>query len=149
MPNGKREIFFQSVSDETLPLNDVFFISLQKTVNRYTTSGKQVYLFLENPEMGLKPKNCNKRPFTFTHKQPRFQVSYQRYLARMGSYRQQMKEASVLIPGLVLLDPEPLFCDKMTCTGILNGRLMYTDDDHLSIAGSRYVAHFPVAQSDA
>ena len=137
---GKRVIFFKSVADESLPPNDVFFVSLQKTVDRLMSAGKSVALFLENPEMGVKPGDCNRRPFTFTHIRPKFQVNYKQYAARMGHYRQQMEKLSAHNPGLVLLDPEPLFCNKTTCYGIRNGQLLYSDDDHLSVAGSKYVA---------
>ena len=136
----KRQIFFTSVEDESLPPNDVFFVSLQNTVDRLISVGKSVFLFLENPEMGVKPGDCNRRPFAFTHIRPKFQVSYKQYAARMGHYRQQMEKLFAHNPGLVLLDPEPLFCSKTTCFGIRNGQLLYSDDDHLSVAGSKYVA---------
>ena len=135
-----RIIHFQSVNNSSLPLVDVFFTSLYKTLQQFVDSGKMVGLFLENPEMGIRPQDTNKRPFTFSQNQPRFQVPYDQYLSRMGEYRQRMINIHALLPAIKILDPEDLFCDHAFCLGILEGELMYTDDDHLSVAGSRYVA---------
>jgi peptidoglycan/LPS O-acetylase OafA/YrhL len=135
-----RVIFFQSVTGEEAPPATVFFSSLQTTIKRLLASGKKVALFIENPEMGLKPKDCNKRPFTFTGRLPRFRVSYKDYQKRMSHYRQNMESIAADFPSVLLLDPEKMLCNTQNCNGILNGHLLYSDDDHFSVAGSKYIA---------
>jgi hypothetical protein len=42
-------------------------------------------------------------------------------------------------PDLHLVDPTDALCDADVCHAKIGGNLMYRDDNHLSIAGSRYV----------
>lgn len=125
---------------KNMPSSEIFLAGLKKTVSEFQRRKKDVIYFLENPEIGLLPKDCLGRPFGFEKKQPSFQVDYDVYRARMADYRSGVFQLANEDPGLLILDPEPLFCDKEACRGIINGQLMYADDDHLSVAGSRYVA---------
>jgi hypothetical protein len=40
---------------------------------------------------------------------------------------------------LHLVDPTAALCDANVCRAEIGGKLMYRDDNHLSIEGSRYV----------
>ena len=39
--------------------------------------------------------------------------------------------------GVEILDPVPYLCDEDSCYGDLNGRPLYSDDDHLSEFGNK------------
>lgn len=127
-----------SMSDD-VP-DEIFFTGLENTINKMQSQGKEITYFLENPELGLRPKDCLGRPLVFVNKQPDFQVDLDVYRARMKDYRNGVFQVANNSPDFKILDPEPLFCDDQVCRGILNGKLMYADDDHLSVMGSKYVA---------
>jgi hypothetical protein len=41
------------------------------------------------------------------------------------------------LPGVVLLDPAPAFCDETECASIVEGKALYYDDNHHSLDGAR------------
>jgi len=51
-----------------------------------------------------------------------------------------MESIAADFPSVLLLDPEKMLCNTQNCNGILNGHLLYSDDDHFSVAGSKYIA---------
>lgn len=125
--------------EKELPPHQIYFQGLKKTINYVLTLGKEISYFLENPELGVLPKNCIARPFTFTGNYPDCTVEFSVYRSRMREYRAGVAKIKNDISELLILDPEPLFCDRESCRGILNNKLFYADDDHLGVEGSRYV----------
>lgn len=118
---------------------EIFFNGLSKTIDLIQKSKKKVSYFLENPELGMHPKNCLGRPLAFNDRIG-CDVNFSVYKTRMDDYRTGVFYMKNNYPSLLILDPEPLFCDGRVCTGIKNDKLLYADDDHLSAEGSRYVA---------
>ncbi len=47
---------------------------------------------------------------------------------------------------LLLNDPKSLFCDAQVCRGIKNNKLLYADEDHISVDGSKYVGDYMAMQ---
>lgn len=125
-------------SQELDSSGEIFFNGLNKTIDYIVKSKKKVSYFLENPELGMLSKNCLGRPLTFNDR-IECNVNFSAYKTRMDDYRTGVFYMKNNFPGLLILDPEPLFCDKQVCTGIKNDKLLYADDDHLSVDGSRYV----------
>jgi peptidoglycan/LPS O-acetylase OafA/YrhL len=79
--------------------------------------------------------------------------------AQCGRRRSELKEARVpLIAALHALaagddntrvwDPFDLFCDAQSCTPLRNGTIMYSDQAHLSVAGSRALEPFAAPSLD-
>jgi len=129
----------RSPQEKTVSSHRIYFQGLKETINHFLTLGKAISYFLENPELGVLPKNCIGRPFTFTGNHPDCSVELKVYKSRMFEYRVGISEIKNDVPDLLILDPEPLFCNQKSCRGILNNKLLYADDDHFSIEGSRYV----------
>ena len=44
--------------------------------------------------------------------------------------------------GVELIDPSKLFCDDIKCRMIINHTIMFRDNDHLNIPGSKLVGKF-------
>lgn len=135
-------IYIKTMHDQekSISHHQIFFNGLSKTIDFITRNDKKVYYFLENPELGMLPKNCLGRPLTFKTEQPECNVDLSVYKSRMSDYRAGAFEMRNNFPALLILDPESLFCDQQTCRTILDDKLLYADDDHLSIEGSRLVA---------
>ncbi|MFZ4540628.1 MAG: acyltransferase family protein [Rickettsiales bacterium] len=112
---------------------DIFDRGLAATVAQLRHAGKRVFYLLENPETGLDPALCLTRPLRNQVKdctQPLDTVT-----ARQGDYRTAMRR----IAGVTLIDPLPAFCPDGVCRVMQDGALLYFDDDHFSVTGSRFL----------
>jgi hypothetical protein len=118
---------------------EAFFDGLNKTVDYIIKSDKKIAYFLENPELGMLPRNCLGRPLLFNGDRIGCDVNVDLYKNRMDDYRAGVFGIKKHYPGMLLLDPESLFCDAQVCTGIKNDKLLYADENHISIDGSKYV----------
>jgi len=121
---------------------DPFSDGLSATIRRLSESGRSASYLLQPPELGVPPRNCFSRPLELISTAS-CAVSVKEYRERMREYRAILTKAQAEFPTMLVWDPEPLFCDAQRCMGLVENKLMYADDDHLSIEGSRLVAaHF-------
>lgn len=115
-----------------------FFDKVDKTFKYFVRLNVPVYYLLENPELSFSPKKCLERPFNVFTVQCK--VAYDLYDTRMKTYRERIFDLAKHYPNVNVLDPEKLFCDNDFCYGTIKDKLMYADDNHLSINGSLYQA---------
>jgi len=120
--------------------SQVFAAGLQATIRRLMHRGLRVAYFLQVPELGVPAKDCLTRPWTLTGARDGCAVSYEVYRARMADYRALIETIHAAEPSLVVIDAERHLCSSGRCSGLRNSELMYADDNHLSVAGSRVVA---------
>ncbi|MDR2366479.1 MAG: acyltransferase [Zoogloeaceae bacterium] len=120
-------------------LEHLFRKGLEKTVSRWKARGVQIAYLLQVPELGVPPQDCLTRPLTLTRAKG-CRVPYPVYQERMRRYRELVAEIKARHDDLIIIDPEPLFCDKKECSGYRDGQLLYIDDDHLNINGASRVA---------
>lgn len=118
---------------------DPFSDGLFATLSRLSDSGRSVSYFLQPPELGVPPRNCLGRPLELVSTAS-CAVSVKEYRGRMNNYRAILTKAQAAFPRMSVWDPQPLLCDAKRCQGLIENTLMYADDDHLSIEGSRLVA---------
>jgi peptidoglycan/LPS O-acetylase OafA/YrhL len=118
----------------TLPPEDIFMRGLTQTVMELQRAGKRVFYLLENPETGLDIVQCITRPLR--EKVSDCTLPLATVLDRQRDYRAGVAN----IPGLRVIDPLPAFCPQGVCQVMEDGVLLYADDDHFSLAGSRFVA---------
>jgi len=118
---------------------DPFSDGLFATLRRLSESGKSISYFLQPPELGVPPRNCLGRPLELVSTAS-CAISVKEYRERMSEYRAILTKAKAAFPTMSVWDPQPLFCDVKRCQGLIENKLMYADDDHLSIEGSRLVA---------
>lgn len=107
---------------------------MQASIDRFRASGIKVYTLIENPTTGIHAQQCIERPFR-RHVNacvvPRADID-----ARLVRYRwlvHQLRHTTVI-------DAVPLFCPDTQCHMLRNGVLLYADDAHLSVSGSRLQA---------
>jgi peptidoglycan/LPS O-acetylase OafA/YrhL len=132
----------ERVTDDALLLVDqpeiqdrarVFEIGMRNTVHRLLRSGKSVLFVIDIPELGILPQQC--RP-----ENPQSCENERGVIDQRGAqYRDIVSRVAADFPALRVFDPTPLFCNALTCTGLIGDRRLYSDPDHLSEFGSRYV----------
>jgi peptidoglycan/LPS O-acetylase OafA/YrhL len=118
----------------------IFVRSLQASIDRLRAAGKNVYYVLENPETYIQPAACIPRPL-----RPAAQhcdIARARVEKDQANYRALVQQ----LHGVELIDPLPAFCDATRCRIFSDGQLLYVDDAHLSVAGSRFLAEHVLAK---
>ena len=118
----------------------VFADGLFATAKQLHQHDLRVSYFLQVPELGIPARDCLGRPLTLLSDGNNCSVRYADYNDRMLQYRDLVRRVAERAPFLRLVDPEPLLCNSERCSGFINNTLLYADDNHLSVAGSRLVA---------
>ncbi|MES2984399.1 MAG: acyltransferase family protein [Pseudomonadota bacterium] len=116
-----------------LPPTVIFDRGLAATVAVLKRAGKRVYYVLENPETGIDPALCITRPLRRQGKD--CTVPLAAVMERQGEYRTAVQK----IAGVTFIDPLPAFCPDGLCRMRHDGTLLYVDDDHFSVTGSRFL----------
>lgn len=107
----------------------------QRTIDRLVEGGKEVYYVTENPELGSPVAGCITRPLRTWVKD--CSVERASALARQGDYLGVVESLS----GITVIESLSLFCPTARCLVFDSaGALLYADDNHLSVAGSRFQA---------
>jgi len=120
---------------------DIFAAAFRNTVLRLSAAGKNVVVFVDWPELGFDPRSCLPRPVPlFSRVRPLCGVPRSQVDARNRAYREVIFNMENEFSGLSVFDPLPYLCDSTACYAMRAGHLLYRDDNHLSAAGSVYLA---------
>lgn len=124
-----------------------FYENIDDLFGFFSKNHIELYFVLENPELGFSPGECRQRPFgLFTPKI--CSISLASYQGRMDSYNSKVHDISKKYPNIKVLDPKDSFCDTKSCYASKDGKILYIDDDHLNIEGSRVQASGLIGQMD-
>jgi peptidoglycan/LPS O-acetylase OafA/YrhL len=124
-----------------IPQQEMYAQALTHTVSFLTSTGKHLILFIDWPELGFDPRSCLPRPFTlFSSRRPLCAVARDQVDARNRAYRELLFGLPKDFSGLKVFDPMPFLCDSSACYAMKDGHLLYSDDNHVSIAGAAYLA---------
>lgn len=135
-----RELKFYS-DNQALSHEEQFYKGVEDTFRYFKNRNIRLYYVLENPELGFSPKECLARPFGMANK-TKCVLEYDKYKQRMGGYKRKIKELALRYDNVVVLDTKDVFCDSKFCYVIKDGKMLYADDDHLSVDGSYYQAKY-------
>lgn len=112
-----------------------YLSGLQSMINVLAQAGKEVSYVTENPELPFAPESCIRRPLKYNI--GTCDISLDSVLLRQKQYRDLIFE----LKNVRVFDSLGIFCHDGRC-GVFDdkGSLLYADDDHLSVAGSKYLA---------
>ncbi|MCM2281802.1 MAG: acyltransferase, partial [Bdellovibrionaceae bacterium] len=112
-----------------------FEFGTQKTIDMLVGLGKQVLYVTENPELNKTPASCVLRPLRLTSHE--CAIDKASVLVRQKEYLNVVRRLS----RADIVESIEVFCPNDSCRVFdEGGSLLYADDDHLSIAGSRFQA---------
>ncbi|MGJ3259845.1 MAG: acyltransferase family protein [Rhodospirillales bacterium] len=113
---------------------------------------KRVIFMIDVPELGI-DQGCNRGKkklelfgvtigdLVTNDKAVECKIPRAEYEARGGRYKALVKRVAAEFPKIEVFDPTSLLCDRDFCYGHVEGvGYIYSDPDHLSEAGSHYVA---------
>ncbi len=118
----------------------VFGQGLFDTVRLLNASGKRVFYLLQVPELELAAKDCLGRPLAWTHAVSDCVTERAAYETRMRRYRTIVGAVAERAPYLGVIDAQDKFCNARECSAKRQQELLYFDNNHLSVTGSRIVA---------
>ena len=121
---------------------EVFSKGLVNTATQLHQHGMRVSYLLQVPELGVPAQNCVGRPLTLSLETGNCNVKYEDYQSRMYLYRTQVLRLLNEVPFLKIIDTEQAFCNASGCSGFIADQLLYYDNIHLNVAGSRRVAPY-------
>ncbi|CAM8670261.1 COG1835 Predicted acyltransferases [Comamonadaceae bacterium] len=130
--SGSKKLF----KEEEIFSESQFFVAAQLTFNRLRERGKQVFYVSENPELNFMPDACLVRPFKLDIRDCTVDSAlvYERQAGYLDGFRK--------LQNVTFIDGLTAFCPDGKCRVFDDqGFLLYADDDHLSIAGSRFLAN--------
>jgi peptidoglycan/LPS O-acetylase OafA/YrhL len=123
------------------PQPEMYAQALMHTISFLTATGKHLILFVDWPELGFDPRSCLPRPVTlFSRPRPLCAVARDQVDARNRAYRELLFGLQKQFAGLKVFDPLPFLCDSSACYAMKDGHLLYSDDNHVSIAGALYLS---------
>lgn len=117
--------------------------AMRATLAELVTAGKRVIFVLDNPELGFDPKSCiDSRPFRLTPKNLRSPCAVSRaaFEERNRDYCALVAKVLADFPQVVSVDGARPFCDEQWCWAMKDGKILYFDDDHVSLDGARLIA---------
>ena len=122
-----------------LPKHTSLFNGLTNTIQSLHAHHKEVIIVDDVPVFSFDPKQCKfVRPLSFKNNciddKNYFDKKYQTYASVFESLKKN-KEVTII-------NTVPLLCDGKNCTMEKDGKLLYRDDQHLNIEGSRYIGKF-------
>jgi peptidoglycan/LPS O-acetylase OafA/YrhL len=126
-----------------LPQGEMFDAAVEASVARLLSAGKEVILIDDWPELGFSPAECvDVRPLTFTDPVLRSpcSVDQKRVQERQAGYRTEFDRLQRKFPTLRTVETNNLFCDGTACSAMSGDKLMYRDNNHLSLDGSALAA---------
>ena len=118
----------------------VFAEGLLATALQLHRGGIGVSYMLQVPELGVPAKDCLRRPISLLRHADGCVVKIEDYRGRMQAYRAEIHGLVARAPFLSVIDVESALCSRTVCAGFIDGQLLYADDNHLSVSGSRRVA---------
>jgi peptidoglycan/LPS O-acetylase OafA/YrhL len=124
-----------------------FYENIDDIFSFFNKNHIELYFLLENPELGFSPKECMQRPFNLFAPKT-CSISLASYQERMKDYNKKTYDIAKKYSNIHIVDPKDSFCDAKSCYASKDGKILYTDDDHLNIEGSRVQARGLIGQID-
>jgi len=118
-----------------------YWKSLKQTINQLLALGKKVYIFYPVPEL---PINIAKavRPFSIFDDKTMLDLNNSTpvdYYYRRNAFILNKLDSLKYNENLIAIKPFDVFCDQAFCSAVIDGKALYSDNNHLSIAGAELI----------
>ena len=129
------EVYFSRIYERTAPeFLDEFAQHITQSACQLSKH-RTVYMVRPIPEMGFNVPQTLSRRMIFGLNEDMF-IPFESYWQR-NAWVWAAQDAARDQCGIKILDPIPYLCHDGRCYGSLNGRPLYSDDDHLSEFGNK------------
>ena len=116
----------------------LFGFGLSGAIDVLEHANKRIVIVLDFPELGFDIQDClYDKPFR--SKLADCWIERSAVEARQRDYRAAIEQMRLGHPGLQVFDTMPLLCDERYCYGIKDHHVLYLDDDHIGIYGTKMI----------
>ncbi|MBU3635460.1 acyltransferase [Polynucleobacter sp. es-GGE-1] len=137
-PSVKTVFIFHRNRDITsTTIRESFELSVNETFNKLQQAKKRVIYSYVLPELNFEPRLCVGE-LPLGRKNPLDSCAYplDRELDKQSGYRSSMKNVLMKHPDVRAYDPAIFLCPNGICNAVIDGKVMFTDSNHLSESGS-------------
>lgn len=132
--------FFYINHESTTKQIDLFERSVNETFNRLISSGKRIVYLKSVPEPVLNPKLCvGELPLGRTLPKDACDFLHQSDLDRQKNYRLAVDRVLQRYQDVIVFDPRDYLCERTKCSLVIDGKVMFMDENHLSRSGSLFL----------
>lgn len=121
----------------------IFESGMRKTLQLLINANKTIVFVISIPRLDFSPMACvDVRPLRITHKSIKLSCGFNREVFDKDSQEYRKLVFSVLkdFPKVRVFDAASELCDDSVCWAIKDGKILYRDELHLSVQGSKYLA---------
>jgi hypothetical protein len=114
-----------------------FELAANKTFNKLLQAKKRVIYSYALPELNFEPRLCVGE-LPLGRKNPVNSCTYplNRQLDKQSGYRSSIRDILKKYPEISVYDPANFLCPNGVCNALIDGKVMFTDSNHLSESGS-------------
>ena len=134
---------FKLINNQNLKdKKQVWEIAMRKTLDSAIENNKEVVFVIDNPSLGFDPKLCiYGRPFSKNNSiKKSCTIPKSKYENESKIYRKLVMSILNDYPSVKVFDAAEHLCDEKKCYGMLNGKILYRDNDHLSLEGGKLIS---------
>ena len=116
----------------------------KRTLSALHNKHKQVLIVLDNPFLKALPNHCleNRLPL-YSQRQPCIETEQEhRENDLVKTYNAVATDLAKRYENVKVVDLASVLCEQGVCKAVINDTLLYKDQSHLSVFGSRYVAPY-------
>ena len=137
---GKLRDVFSASSFEKFTTSELNDIGLSATLQKLIDAGKNVLFLWDVPNLGFTGRSCLPRTGKGEDWKPEnCVISRKDADKQLISFSDKLNQTLDKFPNVKQVHLYEGLCDSERCLGATDKHLLYTDDDHLSIFGSKYV----------
>ena len=133
-PRGNHVYINTMYSEKNEKIHKSEFLSAYKKTICEFSATHPIFLVNPIPEMGFNIHDVNR--LSEKLKTENLTISKFAHLNR-SEFSLKMNEVAKRECGATILDPVPFFCNEKQCFAKEGGELLYYDDDHLNLNGSK------------
>lgn len=115
-----------------------FTNSFNKTLKDLAPLFRHIIIVLQPPELRVSAEKCLQRPFR-SNIDDDCRTPTHVHLARQAEYRDIIKKQASVYRNIIVYDPIWNFCDEEFCYATPNTAMLYRDDNHIGLLGSRTI----------
>lgn len=138
LTNDKPQTIFVTMHYPLRFINNTSAVELESTIRSLMMVGKKVYLVGDIPYYSKDASYCKNNK---TIQNSSCTLDYNKYLLQKKIYNSILLKIKNNL-GIEYIDIDKLFCSKDSCNMIKGNLILYRDNNHLNIYGSRIVGNY-------
>lgn len=133
------------IGDNTTDFPTIYQRAMGETLDRLEATHKEVVFVIDWPEIGFNPMDCSQVDLRRIHLGPRNLVT-KCVVSRSAVddwnrlCRETIDPVLASHPNVKVFDATAAMCDESECFVMVDGKILYRDDNHFSLAGSHFIA---------